>query len=617
MDGYMEKLLFIDLSNKTVEEKDLSVELKNKFVGGKGFGAKLLYDLVPAGTDPLSPDNVLMFFPGPLTGTLAPAMRGCAVSKSPLTGTFSDSYFGGSFAAEIKYAGYDGIVIQGKSKEPVYIWIDSDNVQIVAASHLWGKDTFETNTAIKEELKDDTVKISCIGPAGENLVRFALLSCEYNRHAGRGGIGAVMGSKNLKAVAIRGKYGVPAKDPKEFMKSCDKAFEEIRENPSTQGFTLEGTIGSVPFANETNLLPIRNFNAGQSDKVESLYPDKHKETLWLRDTACLSCPIRCSKVGIIKTGKYAGTVTDIIEYESTALMGSNLELGDVRTISYLVKLCDGLGLDSMSTGSGIAFAMEAYEKGLISEDMYDMPIEFGNEKVVEKLINDIAYRKNEIGDMLAEGVKRASEKLGPESDAFALHTKGLETPAWGPRTVPGMGLAYMTGDRGGCHQRGFPINYEIGGTWKDEPVERLGTKNKAEIVVYLQDYLAALDAFVKCDFGQYAITCDTYLEMFKNVTGITYTEEELLQLGERIWNQVKLFNLREGFTRKDDRLPRRFFEQPLPTGEHKGSALNEQEMQQLLDEYYELRGWNEEGIPSDSKLRELELQDIECIYNME
>lgn len=606
MDGYMEKLLFIDLSNKTVEEKDLSVELKNKFVGGKGFGAKLLYDLVPAGTDPLSPDNVLMFFPGPLTGTLAPAMRGCAVSKSPLTGTFSDSYFGGSFAAEIKYAGYDGIVIQGKSKEPVYIWIDSDNVQIVDASHLWGKDTFETNTAIKEELKDDTVKISCIGPAGENLVRFALLSCEYNRQAGRGGMGAVMGSKNLKAVAIRGKYGVPVKDVKEFMKSCDKAFEEIRENPTTQGFTLEGTIGSVPFANETNLLPIRNFNAGQSDKVESLYPDKHKETLWLRDTACLSCPIRCSKVGIIKTGKYAGTVTDIIEYESTALMGSNLELGDVRTISYLVKLCDGLGLDSMSTGSGIAFAMEAYEKGLISEDMYDMPIEFGNEKVVEKLINDIAYRKNEIGDMLAEGVKRASEKLGPESDAFALHTKGLETPAWGPRTVPGMGLAYMTGDRGGCHQRGFPINYEIGGTWKDEPVERLGTKNKAEIVVYLQDYLAALDSFVKCDFGQYGITCDTYLEMFKNVTGITYTEEELLQLGERIWNQVKLFNLREGFTRKDDRLPRRFFEQPLPSGEPT-SVLNEEEMQQLLDEYYELRGWNEEGIPMGSKLQELGL----------
>lgn len=617
MDGYMEKLLFIDLSNKTVEEKDLSFELKKKFVGGKGFGAKLLYDLVPAGTDPLSPDNVLMFFPGPLTGTLAPAMRGCAVSKSPLTGTFSDSYFGGSFAAEIKYAGYDGIVIQGKSKEPVYIWIDSDNVQIVDASHLWGKDTFETNTAIKEELKDDTVKISCIGPAGENLIRFALLSCEYNRHAGRGGMGAVMGSKNLKAVAIRGKYGVPVKDVKEFMKSCDKAFEEIRENPTIQAFTLEGTIGSVPFANETNLLPIRNFNAGQSDKVESLYPDKHKETLWLRDTACLSCPIRCSKVGIIKTGKYAGTVTDIIEYESTALMGSNLELGDVREISYLVKLCDGLGLDSMSTGSVIAFAMEAYEKGLISEDMYDMPIKFGKEKVVERLINDIAYRKNEIGDMLAEGVKRASEKLGPESDAFALHTKGLETPAWGPRTVPGMGLAYMTGDRGGCHQRGFPINYEIGGTWKDEPVERLGTKNKAEILVYLQDYLAALDAFVKCDFGQYGITCDTYLEMFKNATGITYTEEELLQLGERIWNQVKLFNLREGFTRKDDRLPRRFFEQPLPTGEHKGSALNEQEMQQLLDEYYELRGWNEEGIPSDSKLRELELQDIECIYCME
>jgi len=289
--GYMGRLLFVDLTGGRIEKIPLPGNLQKGFIGGKGFGARLLYDLVPPGIDPFQPENLLSFMPGPLTGTLAPATRGCVVTKSPLTGTFVDSYYGGFFSGEIKYAGYDGILIVGRAEKPVYLWVDDDRVEIRDASHLWGQDTFVTNAAIKEELGDPTIKVACIGPAGENLVRFALISCEYNRQAGRGGTGAVMGSKNLKALAFRGRNGVRVKDPAAFLQACEQAFADLRNEPSIEGFTIDGTVGSIPFANEEDLLPTRNYSAGQFENVEGLYPERQREAFWLRNVACAACPL--------------------------------------------------------------------------------------------------------------------------------------------------------------------------------------------------------------------------------------------------------------------------------------------------------------------------------------
>lgn len=360
--GYFDKFLMIDLSSGNSWEAAVPDWLKASFVGGKGYGLRLLYDLAPPQGDPLAADNVLMFMTGPLTGTLAPSMRACVVTKSPLTGTLLDSYFGGSFGPEIKYCGYDGIIITGRASEPVYLWIDDGRVEIRPARKLWGISTLEVNKTIKEELKDDSVKIACIGPAGENMVSFALISCEYNRQAGRGGAGAVMGSKNLKAVALRGSKPVRVWDQGKFLEAVELAYRELKDNPDIKSLTLTGTASSVPFANEAGVLPRRNYYDGVfegADEISDFGQNKH---LWLRSDACTGCPIRCSKMGYLRSGRYRGTVSDIVEYETAAMLGSNLEISDVKAVTHLAHLCDTLGLDSMSAGGAIGFAMEAAEK---------------------------------------------------------------------------------------------------------------------------------------------------------------------------------------------------------------------------------------------------------------
>ncbi len=611
MNGYMGKFLLVDLTLKTSRQIPLGPHLTEAFVGGKGFGARLLYEMVPPGSAPLGPENVLMFMTGPLTGTLVPGTRGCVATRSPLTGTFVDSYFGGHFAPEIKYAGYDGLIITGKAARPVYLWIDDNRVDFRDAAFLWGKDTFATNEIVKRELQDPSIKVACIGPAGENQVRFALISCEYNRQAGRGGTGAVMGAKNLKAVAVRGSHGIKVYDQDRMEKAVWRAYAELDQDLTVQGFRMDGTPGSLPFANAEDLLPTRNFQAGTFEKAHELYPDRHREELWWRDVGCQGCPIHCGKVGRIRTGRHAGLISDVVEYENASLLGANLGIGDIREVSYLTQMCDALGLDGMSTGGVVGFALEAFARGVIGpQDTGGRQLKFGDPDAAAYLIHLLARKEGRLGQILAEGVKGAAEILGGQAQDFAVHVKGLETPAWGPRSVPGMALAYATGDRGGCHQRAFPILYEVGGTWCDEPVDRLGTRHKAEIVTHQQNYLAALDTFVKCDFAQYGIKTATYLELLAAATGREMNEAMLLELGERVWNMVRLFNIREGFRRKDDALPRRFTLDPLPDGQFKGAVVRQKDLDTMLDEYYARRGWDGQGVPTPERLAQLGLSEL-------
>ncbi|HKJ99671.1 MAG TPA: aldehyde ferredoxin oxidoreductase family protein [Desulfotignum sp.] len=603
-DAYADTFVTIDLSTGSSSTLAVPDSLKQDFIGGKGFGAKLLAARLSPGTDPLGPENMLMFMTGPLTGTSAPAMRGCVVTKSPLTHLFLDSYFGGSFAPEIKYAGYDGIIITGRAEKPVYLWIDDEKVEIRDADHLWGLDILETNRRIKAECNDDTIKIANIGPAGENRVLFALIACEFNRQAGRAGAGAVMGSKNLKAVAVRGSRLVRIHDPRRFKKACEKALGELPASPDVQTLKQGGTAASVEFASETGLLPCRNYQFGTFDKAAALGDQGQQKHLWLGTNACMGCPIGCAKIGAIRTGKYKGMVTDIVEYESAALMGSNLGISDIRAVAHLVKLCDLLGLDTMSGGSLISFAMEACQKGLLSPPT-GIDLTFGNVAAAEHLIRVMAFQKSGLGKLLAKGVRAAAEEIGGSAADLALHTKGLETPAWGPRGMSGMGLAYMTADRGGCHQRGFTVPYELAGEWEGRKIDPLSPEGKAEMVIALQNYSAGTDTLVKCDFGSFGISADTYADLLSAATGTDFSADIFNQVGERIWNLTRQFNLDQGMDPASDTLPRRFVQDPLPDGPAKGHKISEKDMAVMRQAYYTARGWDSTGKPRSDTLKRL------------
>ncbi|HKK90589.1 MAG TPA: aldehyde ferredoxin oxidoreductase family protein [Desulfobacteraceae bacterium] len=605
--AYMSKLLHIDLETGKTEELPLSREFRKQWIGGKGFGAKLLYDLLPPGADPLGGENLLMFMTGPLTGTMAPAMRGCIVTKSPLTNTFLDSYFGGSFSPEIKYAGYDGIIIRGKADTPVYIAIDNGEVTIRDAGAIWGMDTLAANQAVKEQLDNDGFRVVTIGQAGEKQIPFSLICCEYNRQAGRGGAGAVMGAKNLKAVAVRGTKTVRVHDSQRFKTACQTALSDLNNSEDIDALKQAGTASAIEFSNEAGLFPHRNYSGGTFEKISKLAEKGQSKHLWLGSSACMGCPIRCSKMGAVRTGTYKGIVTDMVEYESAGLMGSNLDIADIRAVAHLVKLCDRFGLDSMSTGSVIGFAMEAAEKGLI-DSPEELEITFGSAKAADYLIRAITEKRGKLGKLLAKGVKQAALEIGEDAEPLAVHVKGMEAPAWGPRGASGMGLAIMTADRGACHQRAFPIANEVGGEeWQGKTFTPCETKGKADLVFALQNYTAGTDTLVKCDFGSFGIQPSTYEELLNAATGETFPEGIFETMGERIWNITRLFNLREGLDVSDEKLPSRFVKEPLPDGPHKGERISEQDVVYMKSDYYRARGWDENGAPTTETLERLDI----------
>ena len=502
----------------------------------------------------------------------------------------------------MRFAGYDYIVIKGQLEELSYIQIQDEEIEIKNAKNLKGKGSIETEKLIRKENKD--YKVLSIGPAGENCVRFASISTEYFRHAGRGGLGAVMGSKNIKAISILGTGGVDVAD-EEFFKEAERLHKSIRDNPANKGRRTFGTARSIVTSSMNNTLPTRNFTFGAFEKVENISAQKMNKMFWKKRKACFACPTNCSALGILNSGKRRGTVLEGVDYENLGMLGSNLEIDNIDDIIYMNYLCDDLGLDTISTGNIIGFLMECTERNI--ED-FPVEIRFGDSEAAIAIIRQIASREG-IGDMLAEGLKNFSQKF-PQSQNFAMHVKGLELPAWEVRSAVGMALAYATSDRGGCHRRSFPISSEISGKEiNGHKLERFSPEYKAALVKQQQDLSSVHYSLIVCGFCTGLIDKEDFFTLTNMATGFDFNNTEFWSIGERIWNLIRIYNVREGFGRVEDTLPNRFFTDPLlVAGE--GHVVKEEDFEYMLNQYYELRGWDNNGIPTKDKIKSLKLEEF-------
>ncbi|MGD2247132.1 MAG: aldehyde ferredoxin oxidoreductase family protein [Candidatus Methanofastidiosia archaeon] len=593
MHGYTGTILKINLSTQKISRKSVSEKDAQKFIGGKGLGAKLLLDTIDPGIDPLSSENVLILCTGPLTGTLAPTSgRWCIVTKSPETSAFLDSQIGGYFGAEIKKSGYDFIVISGKADTPVYITIHNDEVTIKDADHLWGK-----STSVTEDLLHKEGRVLSIGPAGENQVKFACINTDLFVHkgrggnAGRGGAGAVMGSKNLKAVVIKGTHKIVYDNPQKFKKAVKTAVKAINENDFIPLRRKYGTPIWVNPVNQGQLLPTRNFSHGYFEKADNISGETMHDEIVKKNTSCFGCPIACGKWTSFEfegiTYEFEGP-----EYESIALLGSNCGNESLQGVAYLSYLCDELGLDTISAGNVVGFVIEAAKNGLI-----DIDIEFNDPVVQGELLRKIAHRKG-IGTDLAEGVQKISQKYG--GTEYAMHSKGLEFPGYDPRGAFGMGLAYATSDRGACHQRAWTVKAELNGVL----TPRYSINGRATHIKDIQDERACCFSLVLCDFAPLDVSM--FIELLNTATGFEYTEKEYLKTGERIWNLTRMFNVHTGKTRTEDTIPERALQEPL---EKEEANIGKSNFDTMLSEYYQLRGWTPDGVPTSEKLKELGLEE--------
>ncbi len=610
MNGYTGKIAWIDLTEEKVTTEPLPEETAKKYIGGKGLGAYLLYRHLRPGTDPYSPENIIIFLAGPLTGSTFPCVaRGAVITKSPMTGTFLDSYAGGLLGPCIKFAGYDALVIKGKAKKPVYIEVDEGKISIKEAGQLWGLSTTETEKRLREGLKEtkgSKAAFATIGPAGEKLVRFSGILTE-RRTFGRGGAGAVMGSKNLKAITLRGSGKIKAANETLFKEAAKAAQEKIAGHPMTKKggvFPRIGTIMTVDLTQETGTLPTRNWKENRFDHAREINGDSFTRTI-VRPRACYLCPIACSRDTKAAFGN-TEYLTEGPEYETIYAFGSNLQIGDPAVIIAADKLCDEYGMDTISCGGVIGFAMECFEKGLISkEEAGGIDLTFGNGEAVLAMVHLIGKREG-LGGMLSEGVKRASEKIAG-SEGFAMHVKGLEPPGYDPRGMKGQGLTYALSDRGACHLRSNTIRTELLGL--PTPIDRYGYDGKAKMISELQLNYVAFDCLIGCAFGGFAITLDDFAAAVAALTGWPFGMEELRMVCQRTWNLTRLFNAREGFTRKDDTLPPRLFAEASTEGPSKGQVVDRAAFEKMLDEYYEIVGWDKTtGIPTDKRLQELGIE---------
>lgn len=597
--GYMGKILDADLSKGTLREYSLGEALAEQFMGGKGFGARILYDELPPDCPPLSSENILIFATGPLTGTLAPSSGRFEVcTKSPLTGLWLDSNCGGFFGPELKQAGFDAIIVRGKAPKPVVLIIDDDELALKDAGQIWGMDNIAAHRWIKKWLGED-FRTATIGQAGENLVLLANIISEF-RALGRGGAGAVMGSKNLKAIAVRGSRSVPIHDPEGFMTLCREAYNEIAVHPDTGGGRQKyGTNVILSLMNEAGIHPVRNFQKGEFEGASKVNEDRIHE-LYTRNRACFGCPIYCSKIAEVRSGKYKGSFTEGPEYENVWAFGAQCENTNLGAIVQAEYLCDLYGMDGISTGNVIGFLMECVEKGILSQSDIGFPLRFGDDQSMLKAIHLIA-RKEGPGRLWGEGVKRIADRIAG-TDVFAMHVKGLELPGYDPRASTGMALAYATSDRGGCHLRSWPVGEELMST--SHRMDLFSTEFKAELVKNQQDLFCLVNCAGICLFATFALSLKQIAPFLQTVTGLESfsSPELLLQIGERVNNLARLFNLREGLTKELDNLPSRFLEEPL-----NGGPCNDKiaDIEQLISEYYFVRGWDEEGKPTKGKLKEL------------
>lgn len=597
MKGYAGRILRVDLSKGKIKTKNLPEEVCRKYIGGKGFGAKILLEEMKPKIDPYGPENLLIFATGPVNGTaLSGSAKFCAVFKSPLTGIWGESYCGGYFAPKLKHAGYDIVIIQGRSKKPVYIAIENKEVAINDAIHLWGKDTFETEEIIKED-HGQNFQILSIGPAGENLVRYACISHAKGRQFGRCGAGAVMGSKRLKAVAVTGSGSVDISRPDEFERFRRELNEKIKER--LKSLREYGTPGIMALTNTTGTLPTRNWTEGEFEGFEEINASAMKRKVVKRSKACYACTVACGKISEVKTGFYAGTKVEGPEYETLFALGSLCGNANLESIAKANEICDRLGMDTMSAGSVLAFAMECYEKKIIrGKDIGGVELTFGNHEAMITVLSKIAYRED-IGGTLAEGVRKAAEIIGKGAEKFAIHVKGLEPPGYDPRGLKGIALAYAISCRGACHLRHMAYRPNLTGTlpFSTGKIDRLSYEGQARMIEQMEDFYTLVDSMVLCKFVCLPtigpILWEELTRLYSILTGVEIKKTEMVRVAGKINNVVRTFNVKEGIDRACDTLPERFMKEPV-----KGQMVEKEKLETMLDDYYRIRGWNREGEPA-------------------
>lgn len=612
MKGYHKKVITIDLTERKVDEISLDEELLDKYVGGSGLGTKFLMDEVDGATDPLGEGNPLIMMTGPFTTTTIPtSSRHSVVFKSPLTGIYAESSCGGFFADELKKAGYDGLIIRGKASKPTYIWLNNEGIEFREADHLWGQDIYEAHERILKETMSKAAT-AIIGMAGENLVPMAGIGHNgpHTRFAARCGGGAVMGSKNLKAVVVKGNLKSIVAHEEALKKSIQTVMHQIRE--ATLPMNQYGTAVSVASSEEKGNLPLKNWYQARWPGAKKIDGRIITETIQVGKSSCRYCPIVCGRKIKMEDNPYGPVIESAgPEYESIGALGGLTLVDDLAAIVKANELCNRFGLDTISVGGAIAFAMEAYEKGIISrKDLDGMELTWGNGKALVEMVKKIA-RNEGMGRVLGRGVRYAAEELGGNSTEFAIHTKGLELPLHDPRCYHSQALSYATSNRGGCHLAGNCHSHESYLHFEElgykEPFPRHQLEGKGEFVAKLQDVNSLIDSLVFCKFLQIGyITPIHHLEWYQLVTGRDISMSEFLKLGERIFNLKRMFNVRCGISRKDDTLPLRIL-----THKRKGEGLvvNMPHLGALLSDYYEYRNWSEDGIPTREKLKELGLEE--------
>jgi aldehyde:ferredoxin oxidoreductase len=614
--GYTGKILRINLTNQTTKEEALPLEIAKDFIGGAGFGIKYLFDEVKAGTDPLGPENKLIFASGPFSGTTIPcASRMAVAAKSPLTNAVGVALTGGYFPVELKYAGYDVLIIEGKAEKPTYVWIKDGKAQFRSAKKVWGMKTTDCQQMLKNELNDQNIRIACIGPAGENLCRIACIINEL-RAAGRKGLGAVMGSKNLKAIAIRGTGEVAIADKEKYKSARDEFAKAMKESPVLYPqFSKLGTPMVVDHACAIGIFPTKNFSTTGEYAPADKIGVEVQLTRNVGSEHCYGCPVGCSQLKVAKTGPYAGTLAEGPEYETFFSFGGETGVENIDAIIAADRLADELGLDTISAGVAIGFAMELYEKGILSaKETGGLKLNFGNDEAMLTLLRLMAYREG-IGDLLADGTKAAAEKIGRGSEKYAMHVKGLELPAYDVRGAKAHGLNFATSYTGADHNRGYAFQ-EIFGIPIPYEVDRFSAERKGSLTKWNQDVRSATcDAPTMCafllDMAVPAIATQNTANLMEAVTGLKLSAEEVQTVGERMNNLARAFNVREGFTRSDDTLPERLMTEPLKAGASKGHFISKDDLNKMLDEYYAERGWDiKTGAPTRKKLMELGLKYV-------
>jgi aldehyde:ferredoxin oxidoreductase len=609
--GYAGRILHVDLSSGRTWTEVLEEEYAKKYIGGIGLGMRLYLDHSKPGVDPFSTENPLVLATGPLSGSMVPTGgNGHAfVSKSPQTFGVGEAKAHGHFGTEMKRAGYDAVVFYGKAERPVYLWIDDDAVQLLDAKYLWGKSPQETEDAIKKELKDAYIRVASIGVAGEKLVRIACIINEKTRACGRTGLGAVMGSKNLKAVAVRGSKDIAVAN-KDRLLELVKIQHERMKGPAARKYRTLGTPENVLVLNALGAMPTNNFTGAVFRGADKISGEYLNERFVAKIIACSSCAMRCEHIAVVPEGPYKGTTTRI-EYEPLWAMGPNCGVGDLDAILKGMELSNYYGADAISIGGIIGFAMDLYKNGIVSKETAGLELSFGNAETMIEMIKRVSLREG-FGDTLAEGVKLAAEKIGNGADKYALHIKGVEMTGYDIRGLKTAALGYAVSFRGADHNRHGAYGPDVSGK-----VDRFkAEKGRGKLVKETEDLYTIIDSIMVCKFsrGTYIKGFDDLAALYVAVTGIEMSGEELRLAGERINNLGRLINIREGLTRKDDSLPWKVMHVPIPDeGPSKGSHVTQEELDLLLDDYYEARGWNREGIPTLEKLKELGMEDLAYI----